>query len=107
MTDYENKQDENISTDNNKSLAEDHIFFLKNIFMSKEWKIMNLNNLISKSSKNKKKHFTKEVDLLENDSYAFNDVLKNIRNIMNNESKNLNNEEVRKNKLQNELKVEK
>jgi len=94
VTDYENKQDENISSDNNKCLADDHIFFLKNIFMSKEWKIMHLNNLISKSVKKSK--LTKEVDLTENDSYAFNDVLKNVRNNMNIESKNLNNEEVRK-----------
>ena len=73
--------------------------------MGKEWKIMHLNNLISKSSKSKTSKLTLEVDLKENDAYAFNDVLKDVRNKLNNESKNLNNEEVRKHKMQNEIKV--
>jgi hypothetical protein len=103
LADYENKLDEKISEDNDKSLADDHIFFLRNMFMSKESKIMHLNSIIENFSKNRKEIF--ELDIKEKDEYYFNEILKLEREKMNLVSKHLNNENMRKIKFSSELKV--
>lgn len=105
MYDYESKLDEKITEESDKSLADDHIFFLKNLYMCKESKILQYNLIIDniKNKKGKKRIF--EYDIKEKDEYYFNEILKNEREHMNVASKHLNNELVKNEKLTTEIKV--
>ena len=95
-----------MSEDNDRSLADDHIFFLRNIFMSKESRIMILNSLLENfKSKNKNSNLIFEFEVKEKDEYYYEEVLKKEREKMNIVSKHLNNETSKRETLHCDLKV--
>lgn len=105
LYDYETKLDEKITEETDKSVADDHIFFLKNLFMSKESKIMQYNLIIDNLMNKKKKPMNFELEIKEKDEYYYNEVLRNERERLNYTSKQLNNEAVKNEKLMSEPKV--